>query len=64
MKPTIKRIRAAVADYICSEGCDCCSGSDHKLHKEALGRMLRMKKYPDGSGYDFYRYSPKKERKR
>lgn len=50
------RLRTAVADYMRSEGCSCCRGSKHDEHAEVLGRLLRVPKYADGSGRDFYRY--------
>ncbi len=58
----LKAIREAVADYIYSEGCDCCRGSDHTEDEEVLAKLLKVKKYEDGSGYDFYRYSPKRNK--
>lgn len=51
-------IRTAVANYMRSEGCTCCRDVDeHEKHQDVLGKMLRMKKYDDGSGYDFWRYA-------
>lgn len=55
-----QRIRRAVADYIGSEGCSCCQGSDHDTHKAILAKLLQVKKYPDSSGYDFSPYRTKK----
>ena len=49
-------IRTAVADYICSEGCSCCEGKDHKDHAETLAKLLDVPKYEDGSGYNFYQF--------
>ncbi|MGD9697523.1 hypothetical protein [Acinetobacter sp.] len=54
-----KQIRAAVADYIVSEGCSCCEADCHNEDAEVLAKLLKVKKYKDGSGYDFYAYSPK-----
>lgn len=51
-----KEMRRALADYMWSEGCSCCQGSDHAAHAEALAKLLNVPKYPDGSGYDFSRY--------
>lgn len=51
-----EEIRRLVADYMGSEGCNCCRGDDHDKHAEALGKLLKVKKYEDGSGYDFRRY--------
>lgn len=49
-------IRRAVAECVCSEGCGCCAGSRHQEHKDALARLLRVRRFEDGSGYDFWRY--------
>ena len=50
-------VRRLIADYIGSEGCSCCQSVDeHRKHATALGKLLRVKKYSDNSGYDFYRY--------
>ena len=65
-KPIVSRsfladIRQAVADYIATEGCSCCRDIDgHKDAMERLGKMIRMKKYSDGSGYDYSLYRSKK----
>lgn len=53
-------IRAAVADYMSSEGCGCCQGSDHAKHAEALAKLLSVPKYKDGSAYNFSKYRNKK----
>ena len=50
---SIDEVRKAVADYIGSEGCACCEGSDHKKHQDKLGELLGVPLYDDGSGYDF-----------
>jgi hypothetical protein len=52
----IKNIRRAVADYMHSEGCGCCTGLKHQKHAAALAELLRVPKYKDGSGYDFARF--------
>jgi hypothetical protein len=61
-KPTVDlaEVRAAVARYMNSEGCGCCSGTDHETNSKVLGKLLRVRKYKDGSGYDFYHYAKKK----
>ncbi len=64
MEKPIKEIREAVANYIKSEGCDCCRGSNHSLHKDILARILKVKKYSDGSGFDFGKYETKEKKKR
>lgn len=60
-KIPLSKIRRAVADYIRSEGCSCCQ--NQPAHDEAgkrLGKLLKVKKYADGSGYDFHAYSSDK----
>ena len=50
-----------MANYMRSEGCGCCQ--DHDAHKEAeavLGKMLKVPKYKDGSGYNFPKFRTKK----
>lgn len=63
MNNDIKKLRAelrkAVADYMLSEGCSCCQGVDHEANAEKLAKLLNVPKYPDGSGYDFFRYGSK-----
>lgn len=50
-------LRRMVADYMGSEGCSCCRDIPaHEKHAAALGKALGVKKYHDGSGYDFRRY--------
>ena len=66
-RPTVDlaTIRTAVADYMYSEGCSCCQDIDeHKKNAATLAKLLHVKKYPDGSGYDFFRYSTKKQEER
>lgn len=58
-----KKIREALANYISSEGCDCCRGYDHEQHADVLGKLLNIPKYSDGSGYNFYKYKTKKAEK-
>lgn len=50
-----KKMREAVANYMSSEGCGCCSNREaHKRHAARLAKLLSVPKYDDGSGYDFY----------
>lgn len=57
MELDLKEIRQAVADYIRSEGCSCCRDEKaHKRHEARLGKLLRVPKYQDGSGYDFSKF--------
>ncbi len=56
-----KQLREAVANYMSSEGCSCCRDVDgHKQHEEKLAKLLGVKKYSDGSGYDFSKHKTKK----
>ena len=60
-KRRIADIRRAVADYIGTEGCSCCRDIDgHEAAAKRLGRLLDVKPYDDGSGYNFYAYRSKK----
>ena len=54
---SLEEVRRAVANYMRSEGCSCCQNYDaHKEHTEILGKLLKVKPYKDGSGYDFSKY--------
>ena len=53
----LAEIRRAVADYMHSEGCGCCSNAERQDKAEAtLAKLLRVPKYKDGSGYDFSKF--------
>jgi hypothetical protein len=53
-----KALREAVANYMRSEGCSCCQDVDaHREHKAVLAKLLGVRKYSDGSGYDFSKYT-------
>lgn len=57
-------IRTAVADYVRSEGCNCCR--NHEVHEDAarrLARLLEVPMYADGSGYNFYAFISDEELK-
>ena len=55
-------MRRLFADYYNSEGCSCCRDTDaHDEAKVAIGKLLRVKKYSDNSGYDFRKYATKKQ---
>ncbi len=59
-KKLLKEIRQAFADYMASEGCSCCATyPEHDLAENKLGKLLKMKKYKDGSGYDYTLYKSK-----
>ena len=58
----IKAIRRAVADYIRSEGCSCCqSREEHEEAKARLAKLLRVPRFKDDSGYDFWRFAGKRK---
>lgn len=53
-----KKVRAALGNYVKSEGCSCCQDKpEHKKAAKELGKLLNVSKYEDGSGYDFYKYA-------
>ncbi len=57
------RVRVAVANYIRSEGCGCCSNTDqHDEDRDVLGELLFVKKHKDGSGRNFSRHRGKERR--
>lgn len=56
---SLVELRAAVANYVESEGCSCCEGADHEKHKTTLAKLLGVRKYKDGSGFNFYHYRRK-----
>ncbi|MFA5132486.1 MAG: hypothetical protein WC444_04180 [Candidatus Paceibacterota bacterium] len=57
----LESVRTAVADYMESEGCSCCRDVDnHSIHNAVLAKLLHVRKYKDGSGYDFGKYVSKK----
>lgn len=42
----LSKLRTAVADYMCSEGCSCCRDIDaHKKHTKRLAKLLKVPKY-------------------
>jgi hypothetical protein len=52
-----KEIRKYLANYIYSEGCSCCENvGEHEEWKRNLAELLGVKKYSDGSGYNFDKY--------
>jgi len=60
LRNDLKSVRQAVADYMSSEGCACCRNIEaHERHAAALGKLLRVPKYKDGSGHDFGRFKTK-----
>ena len=60
LKDFKKKLREAVANYMRSEGCSCCQDRDaHREHKKNLAKLLGVRKYSDGSGYDFGKHETK-----
>ena len=56
-RETMIQIRQAVANYMASEGCDCCRNRyEHDAAKAVLAKLLRVPKCKDGSGYDFGKF--------
>lgn len=54
-------MRQAVADYMSSEGCDCCQDREkHSEHEATLAKLLDVPMYSDESGYDFKRFRTSK----
>ena len=59
-KIELVQLRQALADYIWSEGCGCCSNPDaHKMQAAILAKLLKVPKYKDGYGYNFLKYRKK-----
>lgn len=56
----LKKIRQAISDYMYSEGCSCCGDyEEHRKHRATLGKLLKVRPFSDGSGYDFSKYRTK-----
>lgn len=61
LKAFRKKMRTLIADYMSSEGCSCCQNiKAHQEHLERIAKILGVKKYPDGSGYNFSVHRSKK----
>lgn len=44
-----------------SEGCGCCTNTNHSQHANVLAELLDFPKFDDDdSGYDFYTYIERK----
>jgi hypothetical protein len=55
-KDELKAIRAAVADYMWSEGCSCCEDTEaHGKHRETLAKLLKVPKRDDWHDFSKYR---------
>lgn len=60
LKSFRQAVRSAIADYMRSEGCSCCRDQEaHDAAVERLGALLRVPRYQDGSGRNFYRFRTK-----
>lgn len=56
-KNDLNDIKEAIANYMRSEGCSCCRDIEaHEKNKERIAKLLHIKKYSDGSGYDFTKF--------
>jgi hypothetical protein len=61
----LREIRTAVADYMRSEGCNCCrDDDDHERNTERLAHLLDVPEYNDMSGYNFTQFSSDEGSKR
>ena len=56
----LRIIREAVANYMRSEGCDCCRTDDYAEHKRVLAKLLKVPKYSDGGGFNFTKFQTKR----
>lgn len=57
------QVRRALADYIASEGCDCCRNEEaHKEAKGRLAKLLRVPGYSDSDDYDFPNFQTEKRK--
>lgn len=60
IKTLRKELRTAIADYKKGEGCGCCSDEEKQdLAEDNIAKLLNVKKYDDGSGYNFSKYESK-----
>ena len=58
----LKELRAVVADYMRSEGCSCCENTEeHQAARAKLAKLLKVPRYKDHSGFDFYRFASKRK---
>lgn len=54
-------IREELANYIHSEGCNCCEAPNHQWYQNKLAKLLDVERYDDDSGNNFSNYETKKE---
>lgn len=60
LEKNLAELREAIAEYMYSEGCSCCRSDNHEENRGRIAKLLNVKKYSDGSGYDFSRYRKEK----
>lgn len=53
------KLRKILANYISTEGCDCCRIGSHDEYGAELAKLLKVRKYKDESGYDWSKYLEK-----
>lgn len=59
-KKLLEEMRRLFADYVYSEGCECCQDiKPHDVAANKLGKLLDVEKYDDDSGYNFSKYRTK-----
>jgi hypothetical protein len=53
-----QELRRLVSDLVRSAGCSCCR-DDHGWEEaqEKIAKILKVPKFDDGSGYDFYKFA-------
>jgi hypothetical protein len=57
LKTFRKLLRTAIANYMYSEGCGCCSNREqHEDDRVVLAKLLNVPKCSDNSGFDFYKF--------
>lgn len=47
----LEEIRTAVANYLSSEGCECCEDKNHNQHAEILAKLLKVPKNESNRKY-------------
>lgn len=56
--PDLRRaLRVAIANYMNSEGCNCCQDYEsHRIDRARIAKLLNVPRYSDKSGYNFRRF--------
>ncbi|MBK3666159.1 hypothetical protein JJE66_33680 [Bradyrhizobium diazoefficiens] len=53
-----EELRQLVSQLVAAGGCSCCRDDDAYFDaREKLGKILKVSKYSDGTGYNFYKYA-------